>query len=56
MDCDCGEPQTMVHRLSCHLIDEACTFDHSDRAGKGMRSQVGEHCVKDPTERDEEIP
>ena len=23
---------------------------HSDRAGKGMRPQVGEHCVKDTTE------
>ena len=26
----------------------------SDRAGKGMRPQVGEHCVKDTTEEDEE--
>ena len=25
---------------------------HSDRAGKGMRPQVGEHCVKDTTEEE----
>ena len=27
VDCDCGEPQTMVHLLSCRLLDEACTAD-----------------------------
>ena len=27
VDCGCGEPQTMVHLLSCRLIDEACTAD-----------------------------
>ena len=45
VDCDCGEPQTMAHLLSCRLLDEACTADDlatesdtvSDRAGKGMR-------------------
>ena len=26
---------------------------HSDSAGKGMRLQVGEHCVKDTTEEEE---
>ena len=26
-DCDCGEPQTMAHILSCRLLDEACTAD-----------------------------
>ena len=47
---NCGEPHTMAHLLSCRLLDEACrltTSGHSDRAGKGMRPQVGEHCVKD---------
>ena len=24
VDCDCGEPQTMAHLLSCRLLDEAC--------------------------------
>ena len=24
---DCGEPHTMTHLLSCHLLDEACTAD-----------------------------
>ena len=47
VDCDCVEPQTMAHLLSCRLLDEACTADdllcgHSDRAGKGMPPQVGE--------------
>ena len=23
VDCDCGEPQTMAHLLSCHLLQEA---------------------------------
>ena len=27
VDCDCGEPQTMAHLLSCPLLDEACTAD-----------------------------
>ena len=27
VDCDCGEPQTMAHILSCRLLDEACTAD-----------------------------
>ena len=27
VDCDCGEPQTMAHLLSCLLLDEACTDD-----------------------------
>ena len=27
VDCDCGEPQTMDHLLSCRLQDEACTAD-----------------------------
>ena len=27
VDCDCGEPQTMGHLLSCRLLDEACTAD-----------------------------
>ena len=47
VDCDCGEPHTMVHLLHCRLLDEACT---ADRAGKGMRSQVGGNCVKDTKE------
>ena len=47
VDCDCREPQTMAHLLSCRLLDEACTAD--DLA---MRPQVGEHCVKDTTEED----
>ena len=25
--CDCGEPQTMAHLLSCRLLDKACTAD-----------------------------
>ena len=25
VDCDCGEPQTVAHLLSCRLLDEACT-------------------------------
>ena len=27
VDCDCGEPQTMAHLLSCRLLDESCTAD-----------------------------
>ena len=27
VDCDCGEPQTMAHLLSCRLLDETCTAD-----------------------------
>ena len=27
VDCDCGEPQTMAHLISCRLLDEACTAD-----------------------------
>ena len=27
VDCDCGEPQTMAHLLSCRLLDEACKAD-----------------------------
>ena len=27
VDCDCGEPQTMAHLLSCRLLDKACTAD-----------------------------
>ena len=27
VDCDCGEPQTMAHLLSCRLLDEACPAD-----------------------------
>ena len=54
VDCDCGEPQTMAHLLSCRLLDEACTAGHSDRAGKSMRLKVGENCVKDTKEEEEE--
>ena len=53
VDCDYryGEPQTMAYLLACRLLDEECTAEpHCDRAGKGMRPQVGEHCVKDTTE------
>ena len=27
VDCDCGEPHTLAHLLSCRLLDEACTAD-----------------------------
>ena len=27
VDCDCGEPQTMAHPLSCRLLDETCTAE-----------------------------
>ena len=27
LNCNCGEPQTMAHLLSCRLLDEACTAD-----------------------------
>ena len=27
VDCDCGEPQTMAHLLSCRLLDDASTAD-----------------------------
>ena len=27
VDCDCGEPHTMAHLLSCRLLDETCTAD-----------------------------
>ena len=27
VDCDCGEPQTMAHLLSCRILDETCTAD-----------------------------
>ena len=43
----------MAHLLSCRLLDEACTADDlSDRAGKCMRPEVGEHCVKDTKEEE----
>ena len=52
VDCDCGEPQTMAHLLSCRLLDEVSTADDlatvTERAD--MRPQVGENCVKDTTE------
>ena len=43
-------------------MDEACTADDlatvttfdSERAGKGMRPQMGENCVKDTKEQEEE--
>ena len=41
VDCDCGEPQTMAHLLSCRLLDEACTADDlatvTERAMEGAR-------------------
>ena len=56
VDCDCGEPQTMAHLLSCRLLDEACTADDlatvTERA-KGMRPQVGKNCVKDTKEEED---
>ena len=27
VDCDCGDPHTMAHLLSCRLLDVACTAD-----------------------------
>ena len=27
VDCECREPQTMAHLLSCRLLDEACMAD-----------------------------
>ena len=27
VDCDCGEPHTMYHRLSCRLLDDCTTDD-----------------------------
>ena len=47
VDCDCGEPHTMAHLLSRHLLDEACT----ERA-MACGPQVGETCVKDTTEEE----
>ena len=38
VDCDCGEPQTMAHLLSCRLLDEARTAD--DLATVTERSQA----------------
>ena len=46
VDCDCGEPQTMAHLLSCRLLGEACTAED-------LAPQVGEHCVKDTKEEEE---
>ena len=40
VDCDCGEPHTIRP-------------GRSDRAGKDIRPQVGENCVKDTTEEEE---
>ena len=34
----------------CHCGQVVSRTGHSDRAGKGMHPQVGEHCVKDTTE------
>ena len=45
-DCDCEEPQTMASPL-LPSNDLA-----SDRAGKGMRPQAGEKCVKDTKEEE----
>ena len=54
VDCDCGEPLTMAHLLSCRLLDEACTADDlatvTERPDNGMRPQVGQNCVKDTKE------
>ena len=55
VDCDCGEPQTMAHLLSWPPTRRGLYGwrpGHSDRAGKGMRPQVGEHYVKDTTEEE----
>ena len=38
VDCDCGEPQTMAHLLSCRLLDEACMAD--DRATVTERAKA----------------
>ena len=37
VDCDCGEPQTMAHLLSCRLLDEACTADDLPQLQRGHR-------------------
>ena len=44
VDCDCEEPQTMAHLLSCRLLDEACTADDLE---------MGKNCVKDTKEEEE---
>ena len=38
VDCDCGEPQTMAHTISCRLLDEACTAD--DLAAMAERAKA----------------
>ena len=59
-----GRAKTVMRR--CGYLDDAQSVDcdwgdlygwrrpgHSDRAGKGMRPQVGENCVKDTTEEED---
>ena len=53
VDCDCGEPHTMAHLLSCRLLHEACTAD--DLATVTERAKAGENCVKDTTEKEVKI-
>ena len=40
VDCNCVEPQTMAHLLSCRLLDEACTADgrpgHTPASGRTL--------------------
>ena len=47
----------MAHLLSCRLLDEACTAD--DMASMTERAkaspQVGEKCVKDAKEEEDEL-
>ena len=53
VDCDCGEPQTMAHLLSCRLLDEACTTDDKATVTKRAKACVGKwekNCVKDTKE------
>ena len=54
VECDCGEPQTMAHLLSCRLLDEACTADDLATVTERVKAcpQMGEHCVKDTKEEE----
>ena len=58
VDCDCREPQTMAHLLSCHLLDDASTAD--DLATVTERAMVcarkwGGNRVKDTKEEEDSL-
>ena len=48
----CSSRTNATNKLLCHKCFLQLLVSISDRAGKGMRPQVEEHCVKDTTEEE----